>query len=125
MSLITKKGFGFKFDPEKCEECGGKCCIGEPGNVFVNQLEMRAIAEFLKINFIDFKTDFLVRYDNKYSIKEIVRGESHDCLFFDIETKKCTIYPVRPMQCRTFPFWDYYKNHPDEFDTDCPGVIFD
>jgi Fe-S-cluster containining protein len=27
------------------------------------------------------------------------------CVFLDTETNQCTIYPVRPIQCSTYPFW--------------------
>lgn len=33
------------------------------------------------------------------------------------------IYEVRPTQCRTFPFWDYFKTRVDELKLECPGVV--
>jgi Fe-S-cluster containining protein len=27
-------------------------------------------------------------------------------VFFDAQTRKCTVYDQRPRQCRTWPFWD-------------------
>lgn len=39
----------------------------------------------------------------RYSLKEMPR--TYDCEF--LEGKKCTIYPVRPTQCHTFPWWPH------------------
>ena len=50
MELITKEGFDFSFNPKACEECGGKCCTGESGYIWVNPLEMQKIANFLNIS---------------------------------------------------------------------------
>jgi Fe-S-cluster containining protein len=38
----------------------------------------------------------------RLSLKE---KSNFDCVFWDIQG--CTVYHVRPLQCRTFPFWDY------------------
>jgi hypothetical protein len=27
------------------------------------------------------------------------------CVFLDPVTQRCGVYPARPLQCRTFPFW--------------------
>ena len=34
-NLTQCDGFDFAFNPAKCAECGGKCCIGESGYVFL------------------------------------------------------------------------------------------
>ena len=36
------------------------------------------------------------------SLREYGNG---DCVFLDPQSRRCTIYPVRPRQCRTWPFW--------------------
>jgi Fe-S-cluster containining protein len=35
--------------------------------------------------------------------KETEKGSA--CIFLDMETNHCQIYPVRPIQCSTYPFW--------------------
>ena len=45
-----------------------------------------------------------------------------DCVFYD---KGCKIYPVRPTQCRTFPFWPEIVKSPTSWKiaaTECPGM---
>jgi hypothetical protein len=37
----------------------------------------------------------------------------------------CSIYPVRPVQCRTWPFWNINLKSPDNWNTEamtCPGM---
>ena len=91
-----RKGLRFS-----CTECGG-CCTGEPGHTWVNEEEALAIAEFLGIDFDTFCQTHLRRIANgRHSLKE--RSATYDCVFLD--GKRCSIYPVRPKQCRTFPWW--------------------
>jgi uncharacterized protein len=36
----------------------------------------------------------------------------------------CTVYPVRPKQCRTWPFWESNLQSPDDWNRTaegCPG----
>ena len=90
---------GLRFE---CTQCG-KCCGGEPGSIWVDEKERSRIAEFLAIDEVSLRKDYLVRKGGFVSIKE---RENFDCAFLDPVSKKCTIYPVRPDQCSAFPFWD-------------------
>jgi len=121
--LIFKEGFDFKFNPEACKECEGNCCIGESGYIWVTNEEIEKIANFLKIDKNIFINRFLIKVGYKYSIKEKPYKDGYACLFFE---NGCKIYPVRPNQCRTFPFWDYFKDskHYEKLKRECPGVIF-
>ena len=122
--IITKEGFDFSFNPKACEECGGRCCTGESGYIWVNPLEMQKIANFLNISLEEFKKFYLIKVDLKFTIKEKKLEENnYACIFFDEKTKKCTIYDVRPNQCKTFPFWDFFKNNKKEVKLECPGIV--
>lgn len=131
-STLTKAGFAFSFHPSRCEQCGGKCCVGESGYVFVSVDEMLKIAEFLGLEFEDFTQKFVRKVGYKFSLTETLRALSNSndfsCVFFNVG--KCAIYPVRPKQCREFPFWSAYRA--DTLDTqtkeslqqECLGVEF-
>ncbi|MDP6112430.1 MAG: YkgJ family cysteine cluster protein [Planctomycetota bacterium] len=82
-----------------CTECGD-CCKG-PGFVWVDQPAIRTIARYLDIP----AEEFLRRYTRPAGDR-ITIGEkaNYDCFFWEDEIG-CTIYEVRPEQCRTFPFW--------------------
>ena len=55
-------------------------------------------------------------------------GKTKDCIFlrYDAEgSSLCTVYPVRPMQCRTWPFWPSNLRDIDSWSlaaVRCPGV---
>jgi len=121
---MHEDSYNYSFDPNACEACEGNCCTGESGNIFVNQTEIEAIATHLKLSMPQFKESHLIKRGYKFSIQEHKVGESHDCIFFDRKIKGCGIYPVRPAQCRTFPFWPYFKNNEAELRAECPGIIF-
>jgi len=125
INLVRKDGFDILFNPEACKQCEGRCCNGESGNIFVNRDEVEAISRFLRIEASRFTAEYLRKVSYQYSLKEIKADDNYACVFFDNKKNGCAIYPVRPDQCRTFPFWDYYKDKPGELSRECPGVSFE
>lgn len=121
--LITKKGFNYAFKPSICDECEGNCCIGESGYIWINKTEINKLASFLNISVDELGLKYLFKVGYKYSLKEKkLSDENYACVFFDIQTKQCSIYDVRPTQCRTFPFWDYFKKNEKEVYKECPAI---
>ncbi len=121
--VISKSGFDYSFDPEACRECTGNCCTGESGYIWVAVQKIPEMAAYLGIDNSEFIKKFLKKGGYRYSIKEIQRAEGeYDCIFFDRTILGCMIYPVRPLQCRTFPFWDYFKDNEEELRNECPGI---
>jgi uncharacterized protein len=117
-----KPNYPFDFNPEACKTCPGRCCNGKSGNIWVSPIEIENIAKFLDKKSEEFIRDYLRRVNNRFSIKELRTGNNYACLFFDQARNGCTIYPVRPEQCRTFPFWPYFREHPKDVFEECPGV---
>ncbi|WP_034573216.1 YkgJ family cysteine cluster protein [Helicobacter saguini] len=183
--MISKEGFDFEFDENMCEKCGGKCCYGESGYIFVSVDEMKKVAEFLKMPFEDLTLRFVKKVGYRFSFIEqkcnilptqnlkdrilkrmetknissqdsieskkedskklldfknqdskimeskakmpthrpnIADGSDMRCVFFNEKSLKCDIYPVRPKQCRTFPFWEMYKKDKSELIERCIGI---
>lgn len=81
-----------------CQQCR-VCCTGTPGIVRVATAEIEAIAAFLKMTPQRLTEDYLVDLNGVSSIAEHADGR---CRFY---ADGCRIYPVRPRQCRTYPFW--------------------
>ena len=49
--------FGFSFDASACERCGGKCCTGESGYIWIDESEIAALAAKFKISPARIKKD--------------------------------------------------------------------
>ena len=101
-----------------CRQCGG-CCVGEPGTIYVFPSEIEVIAASLSLSVDAFTAQYLFPFKDSFSIKEDDDGR---CLFFE---DGCTIYDIRPLQCRTFPFW--FSNLRSEklwrhIERQCPGI---
>ncbi len=55
----------------------------------------------------------------------LTETDDYDCVFYDRETERCTVYEDRPRQCRTYPFWDRVVASPTTWDMEseaCPGM---
>lgn len=122
--MLAKKGFCYEFDPSFCEECGGKCCTGESGYIWINEDEQDALAARLKVSLAELRARFLVQVGARFSIREKLYGDGLACVFFDEQNKNCSIYEHRPAQCASFPFWDYFKKNLKELEKECIGVKF-
>ncbi len=121
--LIQKEGFDFSFDVSVCERCGGNCCIGESGYIWVSPLERKKMVEFLRMDDNCFSEKYLRKVGYKYSLIEKKFKNGYACIFFDENKLQCSIYDVRPYQCRSFPFWNHFKSNKDELEKECPGVL--
>ena len=69
-----------------------------------------------------FAKHYARRVQGKLSLQERVINGEHLCCFFDRIACCCTIYDNRPEQCRTFPFWERFKEDCRELLRECPGV---
>lgn len=106
--------------PFTCTQCGD-CCTGSPGFVWVTDDDIRAIAEYLDKPIGEIRLMYARPLRGKVSLNEFANG---DCVFLDPATRKCQIYPVRPIQCRTWPFWKSNVATPEDWQRTqqvCPG----
>lgn len=102
-----------------CLRCG-RCCGGEPGYVWLDTNEIFAIANFLEMDVGDTLRSFARRVSGRISLMELENG---DCVF--LADGRCRIYPVRPLQCRTYPFWPSVLQSPRSWRLEgqrCPGI---
>ncbi len=103
---------GLKF---KCSQCGD-CCTGAPGYVWVNKEEIRALAATQAMEVAEFEQKYVRRVGIRLSLVEYPNG---DCVFFDTQTRRCTVYEARPRQCRTWPFWESNVRTPETWQQTC------
>ena len=83
-----------------CTRCGA-CCTGAPGYVWVNADEIAHLAEHRGESAEAFALKFVRQVGDRFSLIERPGG---DCIFWDRQVG-CTVYPARPAQCQTWPFW--------------------
>lgn len=103
-----------------CSQCGD-CCTGAPGNVWVNNEEIAALAAAIGEGVEAFEDKYVRQVGARKSLKEFPNG---DCVFFDGKTRGCSVYDARPRQCRTWPFWDSNLKTPEDWKhtcSVCPG----
>lgn len=122
--IISLEGFDFIFDPGACRQCSGRCCRGRSGSIWLTLEDVKRIALFLNISQTDLLCNHLHKKNGRLSINEVTVGTEYHCAFFNGTEMNCSIYPVRPHQCRQFPFWEYYRIDPRPLAFECPGVIF-
>jgi len=110
---------GLKFS---CTQCG-KCCCGEPGVVYFNREEFERLVAYLEPKGHS-REEIVSKMMRPYKDSFTARDDFEDghCIFFD---KGCTVYEVRPSQCRDFPFWRCNLNSEQawiETAQSCPGM---
>ena len=99
----------------QCSQCGD-CCTGAPGFVWVNQEEIEALARQVGETVDEFERKYVRKIGIRKSLVEFPNG---DCVFFDGKLRKCTVYDVRPRQCRTWPFWHSNVRTPEDWEQTC------
>jgi Fe-S-cluster containining protein len=103
---------GLRFSCIRCSSC----CRYDPGYVFLSEKDVGSLAAELQMGYIEFVEAYcrwipagtgtggplggpvgggVVRL----SLKE---KSNYDCVFWK---EGCSVYQVRPLQCRAFPFW--------------------
>lgn len=120
---VEKEGFNFIFDTRACDTCRGNCCIGDSGYIWVSGQEIEDISSFLNLTSDEFCSKYLFKVGySHFSIREVEFENGYACAFFDTKKHACSIYDVRPSQCRTFPFWNHFKKNIEDLECECPGV---
>jgi Fe-S-cluster containining protein len=132
---------GLKFT---CTECGN-CCTGGPGFVWISEEEVERLAEFLKLTPRQVFVRYCRKVGSRWSLKERRTSEGlYDCVFLTeqpdaapashelnedqsipLRRRGCSIYPARPLQCRTWPFWDSNLSSMEMWEhasKRCPGM---
>ncbi len=118
--LEDARSRGLRFE---CQQCSF-CCGGSPGFVWLSDADIAGLCTFFSMNLEEFSHSYCrfveVEGGRALSLKE---KSGYRCIF--LEDGVCTVYHARPVQCRSYPFWE------EIIDTDaswaseassCPGI---
>ncbi len=105
-----------------CTGCHA-CCRHEEGYVFFSAEEMAKICHYLRIPPAVFRKKYTREVSfggvNRLSFTET---PEYDCIFW---SNGCSIYPVRPLQCSSYPFWPQNLASQQDWEEEalqCPGM---
>jgi len=102
---------GLRFSCTRC----GHCCTGEPGFVWVEDADLAAIGDYLDLPVAQLQAMYTRDTPRGRTLRDKRNG---DCVFYD-RVNGCTIYPVRPPQCQTWPFWESNVETPESWQQTC------
>lgn len=80
------------------------------------------MADLMHMDLEAFANEYVKAAYGKLSLQERLRDGEYQCCLFDPFNDRCLVYPARPEQCRTFPFWDAYRENYQKLLGYCPGV---
>ncbi len=110
-----------KYDTRfECQPDCANCCRFEGGFVYLSDREAEAIGEFLNLSKDDFLNFYTRSIDDEICL---IESDSDSCIF--LEDNCCTIYAVRPRQCRAYPFWPQNMKSLKQWRSmagECPGI---
>lgn len=125
MTVLGKKTWysaGLHFE---CVGCGNCCSGPDEGYIWVTRPEIELIADYLKLTPGQVRKKYIRRAGLRTTIIE--QAGTNDCIFLrKVEgQKRCVIYPVRPSQCRSWPFWPGNLARPGDWNRaaqKCAGI---
>ena len=107
----------------ECQRCL-HCCGGEPGYVFLTKSDLKRAAEYTGLPEEQFIEIYCRKIDyGTYYMISLKERENYDCVF--LSPNGCTIYPARPHQCATYPYWKGLADDDANWERekkDCPGI---
>jgi len=110
---------GLKFECTQCHSC----CRHDPGYVFLSRLDLDRLVASCGLS----EKEFIDRHCRwvdlgKGMVLSLKEKKNYDCIFWD---GGCTVYHSRPVQCRTYPFWEGPTSSAEKWKWEgrfCPGI---
>lgn len=107
-----------------CRQCSS-CCRHDPGFVFLSEKDVNLLADALEMIYDEFVQVYCrwIPFGDRMEKLSLREQSNYDCIFW--KNGGCTVYSSRPLQCRTFPFWQSVLNSEAAWNgtkEDCPGM---
>jgi len=106
-----------------CTRCS-MCCRHDPGYVFLSEKDLTHLTDHFSMD----RETFIATYCRTINVGGFSRislseQSNYDCVFW--RNGACQVYESRPLQCRSYPFWDAHLDSQESWDeaaTSCPGI---
>lgn len=119
MVELNREG-GLRFECQRCSAC----CSGAPGYVWLSGADLASLADAFRMG----QDEFIRRYCVEVDIGEgfaLSLSETADYRCVLLGENGCLAYGARPIQCRTYPFWDTVLESQESWENEarnCPGI---
>lgn len=98
-----------------CKRCG--TCCKWPGYVRLLENEADEIAEFLEMELHYFTSKYTIVTADRRNLS-LIEKDDGSCIFYNDDPPGCVINPVKPQQCRDFPYrWNFHG-----WEDECQGA---
>lgn len=107
----------------ECQRCSF-CCGNSPGFVYLSKSDVKELCAFFKISATEFEKKYCrwVTYYGGQKVLSLLEKKNYDCILWE---NGCSAYKARPIQCSTYPFWDWMLETPETWNNcakTCPGM---
>jgi Fe-S-cluster containining protein len=111
---------GLRFSCVRCSAC----CRYERGYVFLSEKDIAVLAACQVMGGDEFIKAYCrwVAFGGGVEYLSLKEKSNYDCIFW---RDGCTVYAGRPLQCRTYPFWDSIMVSAEAWEmakSECPGM---
>lgn len=102
-----------------CQQGCIRCCDVK-GFVYLSETDVKRAAEFLKLDQAEFEQRYVIRFRHVIRLRKPLDSQCHF-----LTEGGCSIHPVKPTQCRLYPYWPELVetakawNEAGKF---CPGI---
>ena len=97
-----------------CSKCPGYCCSYPI--IQVTKRDAERIARHLGVTLVEAEREYFhAAHGYKRLLNRLPDGHfGRICQFFDVDERRCTIYPARPAACRDYPgktcgYWQFLQ----------------
>ncbi|GHV14147.1 zinc/iron-chelating domain-containing protein [Spirochaetia bacterium] len=109
---------GLRFSCARCSAC----CRYEKGYVFLSEKDIGLLAAEQKMGRDGLIKTYCrwVAFEGGVEYLSLKEKSNYDCIFW---RDGCGVYAARPLQCRTYPFWDSIMVSTEAWETAKSGCL--
>lgn len=116
---LSREG-GLRFECQRCMAC----CSGAPGYVWLSGRDLAGLADAFGLERDEFIRRYCVEVDTGEGwALSLSETEDYRCIL--LGENGCLAYGARPVQCRTYPYWDSVLESEESWKREsgnCPGI---